>query len=284
MRTRNAFPLVVLFTVGLALGTRTSSGAQPSASVLPASTKFHLSVANQQKSDELLATTELGKLLSDPAMKPFLDDLPRQMRSQASDHPLSVLWIDLGVKSGDLKGLSVGEVAWALVHLDGGKPSRVLMADVTGRQQQTDALLQKITASMRQQKARTTQSRVDGTTVTLIDIPAAEDLAARQLVYFQKDNQLVFAEMMTVAQVLLQNLGSDAADRLADQTGYQQVVKRCRDRAGDVPPDAVLYLVPVDFSEALQELSPEKNERSAKNLAIARKHNFDAISAVGGAH
>jgi hypothetical protein len=31
----------------------------------------------------------LGKLLSDPAMKPFLDDLPRQLRAEASNHPLA---------------------------------------------------------------------------------------------------------------------------------------------------------------------------------------------------
>ena len=214
-------------------------------------------------------------------MKPFLDDLPRQMRGRASNHPLSVLWIDLGVESGDLQGLSEGEVAWALVHPAGSKPSRVLMADVTGRQQQADALLRKVTASMRQQRAKITQSELDGTSVTLIDIPAADDLAARQLVYFQKDNQLVFVETVTVAQLLLKNLGSDAASRLADETGYQQVIKQCRDRAGGVPPDAVLFVVPVDFSEALHELSQQEDERTAKNLAIARKHNFDAISAVG---
>ena len=281
MKTRNVVALILPIVVSSLLGTRASSGAQPSANVLPASTKFHLSVANQQKFDELLATTELGKLLSDPAMKPFLDDLPRQMRGQASNHPLSALWIDLGVESGDLKGLSNGEVAWALVHPDGSKPSRVLMADVTGRQQQADAPLRKITASMGQRKAKTTQSEFDGTSVTIIDIPPADDRVARQLAFFQKDNQLVFAESMSVAQILLKNLASDAADRLADETGYQQVVKQCRDRAGGVPPDAVLFLVPVDFGEALQQLSPEEDERVATKLAIARKHNFGAISAVG---
>ena len=66
MKTCNAVAFVLLFTVGLPLSTRTSSGAQSHrAQVLPASTKFLLSVANQQKFNELLATTELGKLLSD---------------------------------------------------------------------------------------------------------------------------------------------------------------------------------------------------------------------------
>ena len=125
--------LTMLITVSLLLSWPEVCAAKPFKDVLPAATKFSWSVTNQQEFQDRLSTTELGKMLSDPALKPFLDDLPRQLSSEASDHPLGVLWIDLGVGSADLKDLSEGEVTWALVHANGGVPVRVLMVDVAGR-------------------------------------------------------------------------------------------------------------------------------------------------------
>jgi len=279
--TRKNCVLGIFTTAVLLLSPDGTSAAKQSRDVLPASTKFSLSVANQQQFNDRLATTGLGKMLLDPALKPFLNDLPRQMRSEASGHPLGVLWIDLGVESGDIKDLSEGEVAWALVHSKGDKPSRVLMADVTNREKQVEVLLQKITASMGKQKARKTGTNAGATAVIVFNIPAAGNSAARKLVYFQKDDQLVFTEAVGVAQVLLENLGKDSAESLAKQGGYQQVIKQCKDSAGDVAPDAVLYLVPFEFSEALRELSPKQDNRADDSLAVARKHNFDAISAAG---
>ncbi|MCO6042527.1 DUF3352 domain-containing protein [Aeoliella sp. ICT_H6.2] len=268
--------LVLQVTAGRAIA------AKPAVDLLPAATKFCWSVAHEQEYSKRFHATQLGGLLSDPAVQPFLDDLPRQMREEASNHPLSVLWIDLGIESDDVEDLTEGEVAWAVVHADGETPARVLLANVTGRAEQTEALLAKIDAAMAKEQARKDEIEIAGTPVTRFDLPPAGQYARRSLFYCQRDGELVCADSESILKVLLQNLDSDSSEVLSRQPGYQQVIKRCQASAGDQSPDATLYLVPVDLMAALQQLAPEPDERTVENLRIARKHNFDAISAVGG--
>lgn len=274
--------MFVVLTCFLLLGASHSGfAAKPSDQVLPASTKFSWSIANQQEYEDRLATTQLGKLLLDPAMQPFLDDLPRQMREEASSHPLGVLWIDLGLKPEDTKGLSEGEVTWALVQEEASTPSRIFLADVSNRADQAEALLGKIADSMRNQNAKKAETAMAGTQVTSFDVPASGNSEARTLHHFMQDDLLVLADSESAIKTLLNNLQASSTEVLGQQADYQAVMKTCRERGGEEQPDAVLYLVPVDLMDALNELAPEPDERAEQNLAIARKHNFDAVSAVG---
>ena len=272
---------IVTATMVLWLSSQSLSAAgKPSQDILPDSTKFCFSIANQQDYRQRFSTTGIGKLLLDPAMQPFLDDLPRQARDESKQVPLGDLWIDLGLEPGDFDELSEGEVAWALVQT-ADRPSRVLIADTTDRSQQVQTLLKKIKASMTQQQAKTSARDVAGTAVTTFDIPAQGKSAARKWVYCQKDDRLIIADSAPTAELLLKNLTSATGDVLANQPGYQKVIEECQKRAGNDAPDAVLFLVPVDLSEALNKLSPQQDDRAGDGLKLARKHNFDAVSAVG---
>lgn len=279
---RRCFLLISFASLGWLATTETGLAAKPAADLLPAATKFYWSVPHQQEFGERFNETQFGKLLSDPAIKPFLDDLPRQMREEASNHPLGVLWIDLGVAREDIEDLTTAEVAWALVHREGETPARVFIADVSDRDEEVSALLKKIDAALAEQGAKKSTSDIQGTKVTVFDIPPVGNLAARKLNYCQQDDQLLFADSQSVLELLLENLAAESSDVLSQQSGYQQVTQQCQTRAGDEAPDAVVYLVPVDLMAALQQLMPEPDERAVENLKIARKHNFDAISAVGG--
>jgi hypothetical protein len=273
--------LVFAVMLGAAGWWQSASAAKPSQEILPASTKFSFSIANQKDYQERVSTTGIGKLLLDPAMQPFLEDLPRQIRDESKDVPFEELWIDLGVERGDLDALTEGEVVWALVDTDTTRPSRVMIADVTNRTQQVEELLHKIGAAMDGQNAKKSKSEVSGTVVTSFDTPAQGKVPAGKLIYAQQDDLLVFTDSLAMAELILKNITGEAKNSLADQKDYQQVIESCRERAGDEAPDATLFLVPIDLSEALKELSPKQDEQADEGIELARKHNFDAISAVG---
>ena len=278
----NRLPFIALLVVSGGMLTLPSADAAPlSQQILPAATNFSLSITNGEKFNELFASTGLGRLLSDPVMKPFLDDLPRQLRQEATGHPLAVLWIDLGLKADDLRGVSNAEACWALVQSQAGRPCRVFIADVTGRQQEVNRLKPKIVAAMREQNAREKKLTVAGTILTVYEIPSDADSDTRKLVWFQQDDRLVLADDLSVAKTVFKNLTEPSRKVLANQSGYQAVIKQCEDRANGRMPDAVLFFKPVDLGESLRDLSPVQDDRADDGLAIVRKHKFDAISAVG---
>lgn len=255
--------------------------AKPSESVLPASTKFSLSIANQQEFNKRIATTQLGKLLRDPAMQPFLVDLPRQLREKATSNPLGALWIDLGIASDDYENLTNGQVTWALIHPQGERPSRLFLADVTGRSEQAQTLLRKVEAAMLKNKARKSMSDVEGTNLISFEIPVSNTLINRKVLFFQKDNLLVVADSESAVQQILVNLNIDSSETLGQQPAYQAVINTCQKRTVEQPPSVIIYLKPLDLADALQALSSEPDKHTAKALLVARKHNFDAIQAVG---
>jgi hypothetical protein len=98
--SRWSFAVLMLFycTQGIAYG-----ATPPTEELLPNTTKGYLSVPNVDQLEEAFNKTQMGQLANDPAMKPFIDDLKRQLREQwtKSHQKLGISWEDLdGVPAG----------------------------------------------------------------------------------------------------------------------------------------------------------------------------------------
>ena len=72
-------------------------GGLPTADWLPADVKFHFSIVDYTDSKPRFDQTGLGQLVADEAMRPFLQDIPSQLRSRARSSWLGLMWVDLGV-------------------------------------------------------------------------------------------------------------------------------------------------------------------------------------------
>ncbi|MEO8498421.1 MAG: hypothetical protein ABI614_25440, partial [Planctomycetota bacterium] len=93
------------------LATAQANAAKPSETLLPNTTKAYISVPDVDKLREHFDQTQIGQLLSDPVMKPFVEDLDRQIREKLSEAS-----VRLGLDWEDLDGVYGGEVATALLQ------------------------------------------------------------------------------------------------------------------------------------------------------------------------
>ena len=131
-------------------------GARPSEELLPNTTKAYVSIDNLDELSAAWKKTQLGQLVNDPVMKPFVEDLQRQLKTKFSQ-----TGIRLGLSWEDLNGVASGEVAVASIQPAGDKSrcATVLLADVTGHGEKAQQLLDKIGKNLVQKGA--TQGRAD---------------------------------------------------------------------------------------------------------------------------
>jgi hypothetical protein len=109
IRTFLAF-FVFTGLAGWPLATQTSA-APPSETLLPPTTKGFVSVPDPDGLRAKWDTTQLGKLTNDPVMKPFVEDLRRQLKSKLDQTDTRV-----GISVEELEGVYGGEICVALIQ------------------------------------------------------------------------------------------------------------------------------------------------------------------------
>ena len=109
-----AKPLLGTITAALSiilLAMPQAYGARPSEMLLPNTAKAYVSVPDVDNLRDHFDQTQLGLLLNDPVMKPFVKDLQGQVRDKLSEAS-----VRLGLSWDDLKDVYGGEVAMALLQ------------------------------------------------------------------------------------------------------------------------------------------------------------------------
>ena len=105
---------------------------RPASSCSPATTKGYVSVGDVDRFRADWDKTQIGQLLADPIMQPFVEDFKKQLsgRWNQTHQKLGITW-------DDLSGVPSGEVAMAIILPSKTEAAMVLIADVTGRKEQT---------------------------------------------------------------------------------------------------------------------------------------------------
>ena len=88
-----------------------ADAAKPSETLLPNTTKAYVSVPDVDNLRAHFDQTQLGLLIKDPVMQPFVEDAQRQIRDKLSEAS-----VRLGLSWDDLKDVYGGEVAMALLQ------------------------------------------------------------------------------------------------------------------------------------------------------------------------
>jgi hypothetical protein len=252
-------------------------GAVPrSEDLLPNTTKGYVSVANVDEFEAAFNKTQMGQLANDPAMKPFVDDLKRQLSEQwTKTHE------KLGISWDDLDGVPAGEVSMALLLPNETHDAVVVLADVTGHEAQTTKLLAKIDENMAARKAVRSERKIQGATVVVFEIPKRDETPAKQVAYFVKDDLLAASDDIKVIEGLLsRQAGSGKNDSLASLPAFAAITNRCQEAAGDLKPQARWFLEPFGYADASRLDQPKK--RGTDMLKILKTEGFDAIQGVGG--
>ena len=104
-----------------------AAAAVPSEQLLPHTTKGFLSLPDTADLTAKFDTTQLGQLVNDPVMQPFVEDLKRQLKSK-----LGQTGTRLSITLDDLNGIAGGEVAIAVIQPNGDKKLHAIAAIRSG--------------------------------------------------------------------------------------------------------------------------------------------------------
>ncbi|NUQ61364.1 MAG: hypothetical protein HUU20_02680 [Pirellulales bacterium] len=256
-----------------------ASAANPSETLLPDTTVGFLSIPNVQTLVDQFNKTQVGQLMKDPVMDPFVKDVRRQI-----DERWSGIGDKLGLSIDDLRGVAGGELALALVRPKSGRAEVVLLVDVTSNLDKAKATLEKASANLTQNGAKKSQVEAAGAQVTVFDLP--DDGRGPQLdkaVYLLKDELLIASDSVDVVKGILQRLGGDAKGILAEVKPFQQVVQRINKDAGDTKPQLRWYIQPLGYFQAIRTLEDHRERRGGKTfLDTFQEQGFDAIQGAGG--
>lgn len=254
------------------------AGAVPSDQLMPAETQGFASVGDVNLLVEHWHQTQLGQLVQDEAMRPFVEDMKAQLERKTSG-----VKDKLGITYSDLQDIAGGEIGIGMIEIKDGRAAVALTVDTTGHQRQLDTLLAKVDKELAKIGATKSTTDHDGTTFVTFDIPPQKkgDIA-RQTVYFVKDNILCATDNAVQANEMFGRF-QDSTGGLAEVVGYQQTMERCQKEAGKLAPDARWFVNPFGYARAARSLEPADAKQKGKDYVnILREQGFDAIQALGG--
>jgi len=270
-----ALCLVALSLVSV-MASRSEAGSAGE-SLLPATTKGFVSITNLPELSAQWEKTQIGQLMDDPTMKPFSEDLRRQLQNRWSG-----LREQLGLTLDDLEGVPSGELSVSVVEVAPKQPGTVFLVDVTNHQQQAQQLIAKVSARLTGQGARQSTLTVAGVPVLVFDLPKQE----RHTYYFLSGNLLGAANDPEIVRSVLARQAGRAAETLADVPAFQHAMARAQKDAGEHVPQIRWFIEPLGYFELTRQERPEGPRRRARSgrsfLEVAKEQGFAGIRGMGG--
>jgi hypothetical protein len=253
---------------------------QPSETLLPATTKGYISVQDVDALRERLSETDLGRLAEDPVMQPFMDDLKKQLREK-----LALAGDELGITWEDLESVYGGETAAALVQPKGDKSQHafIVLCDVTGHLAEAKALLDKISARLREQGATMRSQTAHGVPILIFTLPKKEnETAARQAVFAIAESQLLASDSVQEAVDLLGRFGGQPQGTLQQVPAYRAAMERVAQASGQAAPHLRWFAEPFGLAEVVRAADAGAARRGVDYLKIFRNQGFAAVQGLGG--
>jgi hypothetical protein len=273
------FRLAVLFaSATLAALPLVGRATPPSDYLFPMTSKAYVAVPDAKALETNFQATQFGKMLEDPAVKDFADDLRAQAIQKLDESS-----VRLGISWNDLVQVSRGEIALAIVQ-PGNNPTdhaALGIVDVTGNEAAANQLIERIGAQLaKQHGAKASQATIAGEPATRHAIPAKEGVhPQRDLYYLIHKGTLVAGDNATELAGLI-GRWEKGAGSLAAHVPYVQSMKRVALQGRK--PHVKWFVDPLGYAEVARELDPARRPRKNDLVVILRRQGFDAIQGVGG--
>ena len=256
-----------------------ASAVDRSETLLPNNTVAFVSISDVSVLADHFDQTQFGKLLNDPVMEPFREDLKRQFEER---------WLSvtekLGLTFDDLQGVPGGETAVAVIQPAVDRSAVALLIDVTGNLAKAEQMLQKVEATLVERGATKTSKTVAETPMVVFDVPKQEGSEIeRKAVYFLKDNLLGASDDPDTLEGIIRRMGRKEGGELAQDETFTAVMARCRKDAGESTPQIRWFVKPFEYVEVIRAATPERDRRRPRPLTdILRSQGLDAFKGLGG--
>src|SRR5438132_173536 len=189
IRSRRWLPALVV--VVACLGRAAAAPPAPE-QLLPASTAGFVAISDLTRLEQTWTQTQLAKLLADPAMKPFLDEVIPSTRGS------NYLLDTIGCGWETVRNACGGDLGWGLILASPTEVSHVLTLDMTGRYDGAKKFFNEIGTQLQAQGATLAQRTIEDMSCVVADLPKN-----RQIIYGIKDNVMVCTDHLPTLQGIL---------------------------------------------------------------------------------
>lgn len=257
----------------------TALAVPPSDTLLPVTTTGYVSVPKVDSLLDAWRQTQIGRLLDDPLMQPFAEDLQRQLKEKWSRSHAR-----LGLSIEDLEQLAGGELALAVIKpADEERAALAVLADVTGKEQEAEAILAKLAANLEKQGAKRSSAAHHGVKLTIYESPPRRGQSQPlHAAYFIHEGLFVASDQVPVASDIAGRLAKPKKDTLASVSAYQAVMERCQKGQPRIEPQVRWFIDPIGLAESFRSWQEHRRKGETEYVKIARNQGFDAIRGIGG--
>jgi hypothetical protein len=284
---------------------------RPSAMKLfPEESVVFIRIANAHDLGEKIQQTSTGRMIQDPQLKPFIENL----YGRAGELYASQAEGKLGISWNDLKKLPKGEVAFAVVARPEKSPALLLLVDQGDEPSVAHKLVDKALDFAQQKGGDFSKEKIGDVEVTVV---RDRDRENRMFGVFERDNTIVVATDPDVLRNVLWHwdhpgesasadgpktaaatdatkpAGSAASTdpksenkeaefvpgrRLAENERFATILKECR-RPQDPPPHLVFFIDPIELARNLGR----GNGGFQFAMGLFPALGIDGLMAIGGA-
>ncbi len=253
--------------------------APKAATVLPQTIKSYVSIPDYDQASANFDQTQIGKMMADPVMKPFTDDLKEQIKQK-----LIAGGVKLGINLDDLQGVYGGEICFATDQPNGPKSDGVVLTvDVTGKKAQVDALLAKISKNQKANGAKESKVTIGGVQATKFVLPpTAEKPGPNQAFYAISQDLLIATDSQATLTYILGAIAAAKQDNLASLEAFKAVLARAAEGRGPETYDFEWFVEPFGYAEVIRSQQGGRKKRGTDMLQLLRNQGFDAVKGLGG--
>ncbi len=283
MKTQHAYRVVAFLSALAFFSAITSSIASadetPTFSQrLPDSVAAHIAIPDARALRERLPNCSWGRLLDDPLVADFRDNLVRQIRASID---ASVQLPD-GVSAVDLLNLDVGEITLTVLNPVNGNLPVVFSVDAAGATDTISSLVEEsVAASVKQGWTRSTVEHA-GTSITVLTGGAASAAESADSVraVFQRDGHVVVANSVDALKQILDRWSGAVQGAFAANPTLNQV-QRVTMKPGREPA-LFWYLDPVGATVSILSQGATSNPTAGMALSRLPKLGLTSFQGVGG--
>jgi hypothetical protein len=257
-----------------------ATAAIPSDTLLPPIAKGYLSVPDVDLLRAKWQETQLGQLVNDPIMAPFIEDLKEQIKSK-----LSKTRIRLGITIDDLEDVYGGEVSISALQPgnDETQHALALIVDITDHQTQAQDLLARVTKNLTDQGAKYSTATIEGLEAHVFQLPKERaDEPQVEAFYFIEKDTLIATDHREVAGEIAARLAGKSQPSLKDVAAYRVSMQRCQQESGEMKPHIRWFLEPFGYTEVARASSGGRKKRGMDLVKVLKNQGFAAIQGVGG--
>jgi len=272
--------LKLLILLAIFTSTTTTCMAAPAADqLLPNTTKAFVSIPNLQDLQQRFEKTQIYQLLNDPVVKPFADDLKRQLQARFDQTQAR-----LGISFEGLEDLGAGEASSAVLAPDDEtQPYAVaVIVDATGAVEQAQELVDRIGKQLVEDGAERSEIKIDDHDVVMYTITDEQDAEKTYMVYYRiHEEHIVSTDHRAVMQDILNRFKNPGDDNVATIAAYQSAMKHCQQAAGDTEPQIRWFVEPFGYAKTIQAAAGVNPQgKNFHELLIGQ--GFGALTGAGG--